>query len=124
MIIEKDWQLCAAKGRLGFLGVSKGNPWNTIRPKTFGAALIKYNPAMQAEVTAGIEAAWNLAVPDFPIIRSSLDEAFEKVFSIFTGINRALIGFSLMALLIAWVTVAGHAFSVAKNHSLNALSYE
>lgn len=73
---------------------------------------------------AGAGAAWNRAVSDFSIIRSPLEEAFEDVFSLFTGINRALIGFLLMALLIVWVTVAGHVFSVAKNLPSNALRYE
>ncbi|MCH7805606.1 MAG: FtsX-like permease family protein, partial [Proteobacteria bacterium] len=79
----------------------------TVRSKTFGAALIKYDPAMRTEAIAGIEAAWNRVVPDFPIIRSSSDEAFEDVFSIFTGINQALIGFSLVALLIATIGLFG-----------------
>ena len=69
--------------------------------------MIKYDPAMQVEATAGIEAAWNRVVPDFPIIRISLDEAFEDVFAIFTGINKALIAFSLMALLIATIGLFG-----------------
>ncbi|MCH8348550.1 MAG: FtsX-like permease family protein, partial [Proteobacteria bacterium] len=79
----------------------------TVRSKTFGAALIKYDPAMRTEAFAGIEAAWNRVVPDFPIISISLDEAFEDVFSIFTGINKALIGFSLVALLIATIGLFG-----------------
>ena len=79
---------------------------------------------MLAETVAGAGAAWTRAVSDFSIIRSPLEEAFENVFSLFTGINRALIGFSLMALLIAWVTVPGHVFSVAKNHPSNTLRYE
>ncbi|MCH7805614.1 MAG: hypothetical protein IH995_00520 [Proteobacteria bacterium] len=79
---------------------------------------------MQAEAVTGAEAAWNRSEPDFPITRNSLDEAFENVFSIFTGLNKALIEFSLMALLMAWITVAGHVFSVAKSHPSNALCYE
>jgi len=33
-------------------------------------------------------------------------------------------GAGLLALLIAWFTVAGHAFTVARNHPSNALRYE
>ena len=79
---------------------------------------------MLAETVAGAEVARTRAKSDFPIIRNSLDEAFENVFSIFTGLNKALIGFLLMALLIVWVTVAGHVFSVAKNHPSNTLRNE
>ncbi|MCH8080788.1 MAG: hypothetical protein IID52_00180 [Proteobacteria bacterium] len=79
---------------------------------------------MLAETVAGAEIARTRAESDFPIIRNSLDEAFENVFSIFTGLNKALIGFLLMALLIVWVTVAGHVFSVAKNLPSNTLRNE
>lgn len=78
-----------------------------VNPEYFGAIEIKYDPAMLDSTVAGVEAAWNQIVPDFPIIRSSLDEAFQDVFSIFTGINKALIGFSLMALLIATIGLFG-----------------
>lgn len=78
-----------------------------VRPESFSTIMIKYDPALQVQATAGIEATWDRIVPEFPIIRSSLDEAFADVFAIFSGITKALIGFSVMAVLIATVGLFG-----------------
>jgi putative ABC transport system permease protein len=78
-----------------------------VRPENFGAALIKYDPAMQSEAVTGIEAVWKRVLPDFPVLRSSLDEEFAEVFSIFTNINKALVGFAVVALIIATVGLFG-----------------
>jgi len=77
------------------------------RPTDFSAALVKFDPAMYDQAVAGIEAAWNHVLPDYPILRSSLDEFFENVFRIFRNISNGIFGFAVMALLIATVGLFG-----------------
>lgn len=78
-----------------------------VEPGNFSTLLIKYDPTQQTQVEAGIEAVWNRVLPEFPIIRSSLDAAFNNVFQIFSGITNALLGFAIMAVLIATVGLFG-----------------
>ncbi|MEE8295667.1 MAG: FtsX-like permease family protein, partial [Sphingomonadales bacterium] len=78
-----------------------------VEPSQFSNILIKYDPAQQAQADAGVETAWNQVLPEFPILKSSLDAAFDDVFAIFSGISNALLGFSLMALLIATIGLFG-----------------
>jgi len=76
-------------------------------PDDFITALIKFDPAMQNQVVSGIEAAWGRVLPDYPILRSSLDDFFENVFSVFRNINNAILGFAVMALAIATIGLFG-----------------
>jgi len=76
-------------------------------PEEFIAAMVKYDPAMQDSVSAGIEETWGRVLPNFPILRTSLDEFFDGIFSIFRNINNAILGFALMALVIATIGLFG-----------------
>ncbi len=78
-----------------------------VRPGQFITALVKYNPPQKDQVLSGIEAAWTRVLPDYPILSSSLDEFFDSIFVIFKNINNGILGFAIMALLIATIGLFG-----------------
>lgn len=54
-----------------------------------------------------IDAVWDRVLPDYPIEREFLDDGFNEIFTIFKGINTALVIFSIIGVSLAFVGLFG-----------------
>jgi putative ABC transport system permease protein len=54
-----------------------------------------------------IDAVWDRVLPEYPIEREFLDDGFNEIFTIFKGINTALVIFSIIGVSLAFVGLFG-----------------
>jgi len=104
---------------INFLGF-----FNDIKPIIFLMAPQRYRLA-SLRLSGGaipakleqIDAVWERVVPAYPIQRRFLNEFFDDVFQMFTGINAALAGFAAVALLVALIGLFGLAAFMAEQRT-------
>ena len=66
-----------------------------------GAILVKLGGGNIQQSIAGIEEEWTTIEPDFPIRYSFLDQNFQRLFSSYLRIQKIIVFFSFIAILIA-----------------------
>lgn len=79
------------------------------RPDNQRIASLKLKGNAIADTLSAIDRIWEAQVSNFPIERQFLDDHFNDVYKIFRGINMALVGFALMAVIVASIGLFGMA---------------
>lgn len=87
------------------------------RPESRRIASIRIEGEAIPETLVAIDEVWDRVVPAYPIHRRFLDEHFQDVFGVFQGINAALAGFAVMALLVALIGLFGMAAFMAERRT-------
>ncbi|MDA1371651.1 MAG: ABC transporter permease [Proteobacteria bacterium] len=72
-----------------------------LEPGSFNSLSIRINPAASATALASINAAWLELFPEIPVESAFLQDIFRSRYEIFAGINRVLVGLSVVSLLLA-----------------------
>ena len=77
------------------------------QPETYRVGSIKIEGRDSRETIADIKRTWDKVIPEYPIQLGFLDEKFNDLFKIFTGINNALAGFAFLAMTLSMVGLFG-----------------
>ena len=87
------------------------------RPDNQRIASLKLKGEGIDDTLHAIDRVWEQHVPAYPIERQFLDETFNDVYKIFRGINFALAGFAMMAVLVAIIGLFGMAAFMAERRT-------
>ncbi|UCD38014.1 MAG: ABC transporter permease [Fidelibacterota bacterium] len=87
---------------------------NQIHPTAFfmpeevpRVASIRFSSGNLPATLGEIDAVWNRILPEYPIDRTFLEDAFDDIFSIFQGINAALAVFCVIGVSLAFFGLLG-----------------
>ena len=83
------------------------------RPENQRIASLKLTGDNITQTLADIDATWERLVPEYPIERRFLEEIFDEIFKIFSGINVILAVFAGVALVVALIGLFGMAAFMA-----------
>lgn len=88
-----------------------------VRPAGVETAAIRVSGSNISETVGQIDEVWNRLHPDFPLVRSFLDDQFNQLFSILRILANILGGFALVAVFVAFIGLFGLSAFVAKSRT-------
>ncbi len=88
-----------------------------VRPAGLETAAIHVNGGNISDTVGQIDEVWNRLHPDFPLVRSFLDDQFNQIFSLLRMLATILGGFALVAVIVAFIGLFGLSAFVAKSRT-------
>jgi putative ABC transport system permease protein len=88
-----------------------------VHPAGLETAAIHISGGNVSETVRQIDEVWNRLHPDFPLVRSFLDDQFEQLFSLLRMLATILGGFALVAVFVAFIGLFGLSAFVARSRT-------